>query len=172
MTTKAISFVRTKRPRGASSGRAARPHAKTTPPAMDGRLPGLLLDTLGVAAAAIASATTGVGYGELFSEMAFSAQERERLSAAAAAVASAHAAFFSLHRGAIELAATLAALESAHIHAALSAADIRAAESGQPAVGLSGPAALAAAAVILAPLLILIVVLIKQSRPKGTLHAK
>ncbi|MGH9488801.1 MAG: hypothetical protein ACRD04_14600 [Terriglobales bacterium] len=139
---------------------------------MDPRLPSLLLDGLSVAGAAIASAATGASFGELLPRVMLTPAQRESLCAAVMAVAGDHATFLRRHRAAIELAVVLLAVEAPHVAGALAAREARMADAGQPAQALTALEAGAAVGLILMPFIILAIVLIKQSHPKGALYAK
>jgi hypothetical protein len=103
------------RRRGKQDGsEGSRPQAEERP-SLDGRIPGLLFDSLASVQAAIVSASKGVPYRTFRQAMALDQQEKHELTSAAQAVAVKHPAFFAQHKDALEFATVLTAINAAHM---------------------------------------------------------
>lgn len=141
-------------------------------PILDERVPGLIFDSLATVQAAIISASKEIPYRALRQAVAIAEQEKHELTSAAQAVAAKHSAFFSQHRDALELVASLMAINAAQMDHLLSLIDQ---SDGLPAPAELGPSeehvcpareALGIAVVVLAPLALLALILILKRRKK------
>jgi hypothetical protein len=142
-------------------------------PSLDGRIPGLLFDSLASVQAAIMSASKGLSYRTLRQAMTLGEQEKNELTSAAQAVAAKHPAFFAQHKDALEFVIALTAFNAAHmdhLFSLLGQSDDSPAQAKPVPPGehvCSAREALGMALIVLAPLgLFALVLLIQHLRRK------
>jgi hypothetical protein len=147
-------------------GRTDRPRtvSQCEPPALDERVPGLLLESLASVQAAIASASTGLPYSDLRKALRIGEDEKRELTSAAVSAAAEHPAFLSQHKDVLELAIVWAGMHAQRVDHLFSRGDEQGEAKAQSEHVCTGREAFFSALVILAPLLIFVVVQFLQYR--------